>query len=287
VSGSPLDRDFGRVVLGTASWSLDDPPLTLDEASAVVAAASHAGVTMADTARVYAAGNAQVSSEQLLGEAIRRAAVAGDIAVASKGGHFRRGARFVVDGRPETIRENCDDSLRALGLEQIALYFLHRPDPAVLVAESVGALAELQQEGKIDRIGVSNVSVAQLAEARTVAEIAAVQNHTHVLEPDPVLEACERAGIAYLAYAPFNGSAEALAVAGSATVRTAACERGCTPRRLALALLLASSARLAAVVGARRPATVEDSAAAATLGLAESEATAIVRLVREEVGRPG
>ena len=127
--------------------------------------------------------------------------------IATKGSGTRPSReRWDVDGRPEHLREACHASLERLRLERIDLYQLHGPDPNVPIEESVGALAELQADGKIRHIGISNVDEDQLARARSVARIVSVQNEYNVAErsSEPVLEACEREGLAFLPYFPIG-----------------------------------------------------------------------------------
>jgi len=273
-----------RVTLGTSSWALDEPALTQLKAAAVVAAAATEGVGLIDTARVYASADGRASSEQLVGRTVARLGSSSAFVVASKGGHFREGDTYVVDGRPETIRRNCHQSLRALGAERIELYFLHKPDPLVPVADSVGAIAELQHEGKVGHVGVSNVDREQLAEAMTVADVVAVQNHTHLLSPDPLIETCHTAGVLYLAYAPFAGSAEAERVVRSAAVALAARIQQCSPQQLVLALLLGLSPTLLPVVGSRRPASLRSSVSAGRLSITTTETSSIVGELHREFG---
>jgi pyridoxine 4-dehydrogenase len=149
-------------------------PLGPRTAERLLRAALESGVTLVDTALVYSTRDEAGYSERLLGKALRSVTDHERPLVATKGGHYRRGDSFVVDGRPETIRANCEQSLRALDAESIDLYFLHKPDPTVPIAESVGAIAELRQAGRVRLVGLSNVSESQLAEARSVVEIAAV-----------------------------------------------------------------------------------------------------------------
>jgi aryl-alcohol dehydrogenase-like predicted oxidoreductase len=256
--------------------------LEIEQAIAVVSAAHDSGVTLIDTARVYASVGESVSSERLVGDALRQAGLSDRMRVATKGGHFRQGDRFIVDGRPETISRNCKESLRALRTERIAMYFLHKPDPDIPIVESVGTLETLRREGNVDQIGVSNVDGEQLAAARSIATIAAVQNYTDLLEPDPVIELCAQAGIPYLAYAPFNGHSRAAAILSSGTISDGANERGCVPQQLVLALLH-TYLGVVPVVGARREATIRNSAAAAALALPDGEATSLVAAIRAEL----
>jgi aryl-alcohol dehydrogenase-like predicted oxidoreductase len=246
----------GRVALGTAAWALRSAPLGVGGAARVLAAAFDAGVGLVDTARAYASGDGAVESERLLGAALRRLALPPSLLVATKGGHQRDGDRFPVDGRPAALRDHCEASLRALGLDAVGLYFLHKPDPGVPIEESVGALAELREAGKIRAIGVSNVSLEELDRSRSVAAIAAVQNPAP--DPgDPVLARCEETATAYLAYAPFAGGAVKTAAVGDR-----ASSRGLSPHAVVVADLLSRSPALVAVVGASRAITIADSAAA-------------------------
>jgi aryl-alcohol dehydrogenase-like predicted oxidoreductase len=235
----------------------------------VLRAALDSGVSLVDTALAYSSRDGESYSERLLAGALRSLDGRERPVLATKGGHFRRGDEFVIDGRPETIRENCERSLRALGLESIDLYILHKPDPAVPIAESVGAIAELQQIGKVRFVGVSNVSTSELAAAQSVAEIAAVQNRLDASKRDQVIERCEALGIAYLGYSPFQGSPHE--TARNATVAEIARAHRVSPHQVIIARHLFFSPAVTVVVGARRPTTIRDSAAAAALRLSPTE----------------
>jgi aryl-alcohol dehydrogenase-like predicted oxidoreductase len=226
-------------------------------------------VTLVDTALAYSIGNEDSYAERLLATALQSVGGGERPMVATKGGHFRRGDDFVVDGRPETIRANCERSLHALRVESIDLYLLHKPDPSVPLAESVGALADLKDTGKVRRVGLSNISVSELATARTVVEIAAVQNRLDSSGRDPVIEQCEALGIGYLGYGPFGGTPGAIAL--TSPIAEIAGARGVSPQRVTIARHLHSSPMITVVVGARRPATIRDSAAAAGLVLSPRE----------------
>jgi aryl-alcohol dehydrogenase-like predicted oxidoreductase len=167
--------------------------------SAIVRRAVELGVSFVDTADVYGDGE----SERLIGEAFDTWPE--HVALGTKGGLNRHGERF-RDGRPEYLRRALDASLRRLRRDHVELYTLHRHDPEVPIEESVGALAELQREGKTRAIGLSNVNLDQLARARATAEIAAVQNEFNrgFLVSEPVLEECERHRIAFMPWAPLG-----------------------------------------------------------------------------------
>lgn len=163
------------------------------------------------------------------------------ITVATKGGLTRTGSgSWPPDGRPEYLMAACEASLRRLRVETIDLYQLHRPDPTSPFADSVGVLAELQAQGKIRHVGLSNVDVAQLDEARRIVEIASVQNEYNLgnRESEDVLEACEREGIAFLPWYPLN--AGELARPGGPVDEIARAHEA-TPAQVALAWLLQRS----------------------------------------------
>ncbi|HWG55940.1 MAG TPA: aldo/keto reductase [Gaiellaceae bacterium] len=194
------------------------------------------------------------------------------VTVATKGGLVRTAepGEWPKDGRPEHLRAACEASLRRLRLDVIPLYQLHRPDPAVPFAESVGALRELRDEGKIRFVGLSNVDVAQLEEARSIIEIASVQNEYNLgnRESEPVLEACDRAGIAFLPWYPLD--AGALARAGG-PVEAVAQAHEATHAQVALAWLLARSPVTIPIPGTSSLAHLEENMAARDLRLTPAE----------------
>jgi aryl-alcohol dehydrogenase-like predicted oxidoreductase len=259
-------RPVGRVVLGTASWALHDDPL--DEAAAVrvVLAAIENGVTMIDTALVYATATERSYAEHLVAAALRRLDAEELVLVATKGGHYRRNGAFPVDGRPEAIRRHCEQSLRALGVDRIGLYQLHKPDPGLPIEETMGAFAELRNEGKIELVGLSNVSIVELDRAREIVDIASVQNRLELSGRDQMVERCETLGIAFLSYAPLTRSKP-----GERCVMTAAEAHEVSPAQIVLARHLAAGPNVAVVVGARRSETIRDSARAASLRLSPAE----------------
>ena len=181
-----------------------------EEGVRVLRRALELGVTLIDTADIYGAG----LSEEIVAEALHP--YPDDLVIATKGGLGYGIHDRIRDGRPEYLRSACEASLRRLKLERIDLYQLHRHDPEVPIEESVGALEELRQEGKIRLIGVSNVSVGQLRAAQSAARIASVQNEFNrgLLTSEPVLDACEADRIAFLPWSPLGeglrGSADEL-----------------------------------------------------------------------------
>jgi aryl-alcohol dehydrogenase-like predicted oxidoreductase len=249
-------RQTGSIGLGTAQFAFREG--TAEECVATVHAALDAGVRLIDTALAYTRPGAGSYAEQLVARALRGTAGERPL-IATKGGHWRDGDRFPVDGRPAALRAHCETSLAALEVDRIDLYFLHHVDPGVPLAESAGALEQLRGEGKIAAIGLSNVTVAQLDQALAVAPVAAVQNRLSYGDPQdlPVALACARRGVAYLAYSPFGGPsgtppAAALAVAA---------RRGVSVHRVLLAWLRYQSPGIVPLAGASRPASIRDSAA--------------------------
>ncbi|MDR6144092.1 aryl-alcohol dehydrogenase-like predicted oxidoreductase [Microbacterium foliorum] len=166
---------------------------------ALVRAALDAGVRMLDTATLYGGGH----NEELIGRAI--AGRRDEVVLASKGGMALVDGVRTIDGRPATLRAQVDASLRRLDVEHIDLYYLHRWDRAVPIGDSVGALAELLDAGKIGAIGLSEVSVARLREAQLTASIAAVQNEYSLWSRNPelgMLDETRRSGVAFVAFSP-------------------------------------------------------------------------------------
>jgi pyridoxine 4-dehydrogenase len=249
-------REIEGIGLGTAQFAFRDR--TAEDSVATVHAALDAGVTLIDTALAYTRPGIESYAEQVIARALR-GLTTGRPLVATKGGHWRRGDSFPVDGRPGTLRAHCEISLRALEVDRIDLYQLHHVDPQVPLPDSVGALGQLRQEGKIAAIGLSNVTVTQLDEALAVAKIATVQNRLSCSDPGdlPVALACAERNIAYLAYSPFGGPAAPIPPAALAVAR----RRDVSPHRILLAWLREQSPNIVPLAGASRPASIRDSAA--------------------------
>jgi pyridoxine 4-dehydrogenase len=171
-----------------------------DEGARVLRRAVELGVTLIDTANIYGAG----VSEEVIAEALYP--YPDDLVITTKGGLGWGLQDRVRDGRPEHLREALAASLRRLRLERIDLYQFHRHDPEVPIEESIGALEQLRQEGKIRLIGVSNVSLDQLRRAQSVTTIASVQNQYNrgLLISEDVLDACEAEGIGFMPYSPLG-----------------------------------------------------------------------------------
>jgi aryl-alcohol dehydrogenase-like predicted oxidoreductase len=252
-----------------------------DEADAVRAlhAAFDAGVTFVDTADVYCLDHRDIGhNERLIARALREKKGA-SVLVATKGGLERPDGAWTRNARPDHLRRACEASLSALGVGCIDLYQLHAPDPVVPIAESVGELARLRGEGKVARVGLSNVTVKEIEAARAVVPIASVQNRWspghRQPEKDGVLAYCTEHGIALLPYSPFGGASGAKRLAGTGRLAEQARRRGVSPHRLVLAWMLAKSPVVVAIPGVRRVESAVDSAKASDTVLSAADVEAI------------
>ncbi len=255
---------FGAMRLtGPGIWG---PPPDRREAVAVVRRAVDSGVNLIDTADSYG----PVVSEEIIADAL--APYPDDVVIATKGGLVRPGPdQWPANGRPEHLKAACDGSLARLRIEQIPLYQLHRPDPAVPLDESVGALIELKQQGKIRHIGLSNVTVAQLRAAQQLTPIASVQNRYNVADrsSQDVLDVCAAEGIVFFPWAPIHHAR------GDRRVREIAARHGATPSQVALAWLLARSPVMVVIPGTASRAHLDENVAASRLRLTPDEIGAL------------
>ena len=267
-------------------------PPSQDEGLAVLDAAFEAGVGMLDTATLYGGGR----NEELVGRALRAGSGRRDqVVLASKCGMAIEEGVKVINGRPEKLHAQIDASLTRLGVDHIDLYYLHRWDKQVPIAESVGALAEMVQAGKIGAIGLSEVSVARLREAQAEAPIAAVQNEYSLWSRNPelgMLEATRESGVTLVAFSPLargflsDGVTDPSALVQGdirrnmprfqpehwprnaallPTWRKLATAAGCTPGQLALAWVLAQGEHVVAIPGTSRADHLLENEAAASL----------------------
>jgi len=232
---------------------------------ALIRRAVELGVNFFDTAHAYGPG----WNESLLGEAL--SPFKASVVIATKGGVEKSAADKVFpDARPETLRLRCEESLTRLQVERIALYQLHRPDPAVPFSDSIGALAQLQAEGKILHIGLSNVGIEQIEVARTMVQVVSVQNRYNFLEreDESVLQHCAKHGIAYLPWGPLAAKpfAPEAPLTCEARLSATAATLGLTPGQLALAWLLHHSPNILLIPGTTSVKHMEENMRAATVG---------------------
>jgi aryl-alcohol dehydrogenase-like predicted oxidoreductase len=268
--------------LQVSAIGLGEMPMSLagrpDEAQSIrtIHAALDAGVTLIDTADAYCIDETEVGhGERLVAKAL--AAWPGDrdrVVVATKGGHTREGGEWNLDGRPEYLRQACEASLRALGVEAIGLYQFHRPDPKVPFAESVGTMAELKDAGKVRLVGLSNVSVDQIRQARQLVQVASVQNEfsPRFRRSEGELAFCAAEGIAFLPWSPLGGIGRGRELGGRHRAFGEVAEaHGVSAQQVALAWQLAKAPAVIPIPGSSRPETITDSAAAAGLRLSDDE----------------
>jgi pyridoxine 4-dehydrogenase len=260
--------------LGFGAMRLTGPGITGrpadgDGARAVLRRAVELGVNHIDTADAYGPN----VSEELIAEALHP--YPENLAIATKGGLVRTGGRgeWPKDGRPEHLKEACEASLKRLRVDRIDLYYLHRPDPDVPYEESIGALRELRDEGKIRHVAVSNVNMERLAIARGIVDVAAVQNQYSVTDrrAQSVLDECEKAGIAFVPWAPLDAGA----LEPGGTVFRVADRHGATPMQIALAWLLHASPAMLPIPGTGSLEHLEENIAAAEIELSDEDMRAL------------
>ena len=260
---------FGAMrITGDGIWGSPDDP---DEARRLLRRVVDIGIDLIDTADSYG----PEVSENLIAEALHP--YQDGLVIATKGGLRRTGpGEWPRDARPERLRECCEGSLRRLKLDRIDLYQLHAPDPNVPYEDSIGALKELQDEGKIRHIGVSNVSVEQLEQARGLVDVVTVQNRYNLTDrsSEDVLEACEEARIGFIPWFPLaTGS---LAEPGG-VLDEVAHAHDATPGQVALAWLLARSRVMLPIPGTSSIEHLEENLAAEELTLSDEERDSIAR----------
>ena len=260
---------FGAMrITGPGIWG--DPP-DRDRAREALRRAVALDVTFIDTADSYG----PEVSEKLIAETLYP--YPENLVIATKGGLTRPGpGQWVPDGRPEHLRQACEGSLARLRLDRIDLYQFHRPDPKVPIAESIGALAELKDEGKIRHIGVSNFSEDQLREGMRVAPVVSVQNRYNVVDrsSEAMVDLCEQEMLVFLPWAPIEETGT------SPAILSAARRHGVSERQVALAWLLARSPQMLPIPGSGSPEHVEQNIAAASIDLGPDEIKAITSATR-------
>ena len=284
-------------------------PPPVETAERLLQRAFELGVTLFDTAALYGFGH----NETLVGRVLKPHR--SQITLASKGGmagvQFDDGVKRVIDGRPEAIRRNCEDSLRRLQTDVIDLYYLHRWDKKVPIEDSVGAMSELVREGKVRALGLSEVSAATLRRAHAVHPIVAVQTEYSLWTRNPeiaVLDACREIGAAFVAFSPvarayLTGTLTDPSTLDAKDIRRGmprfsaenyaanlkllpgymdvAREVGCTPAQLALAWLLARAPHIVPIPGTAQVAHLEDNLGAAAVRLSQAQFQRLDALINQ------
>ncbi len=278
------DVEVSAIGLGGMPMSIEGRP---DEERSVrtIHAALDAGVTLIDTADAYHLYAHDVGhNETLIARAL--ASYGGDtsnVLVATKGGHLRPGdGSWTLDGRPDYLKEACEASLKRLGVDAIGLYQFHRPDPRTPYEESVGAIRDLLDAGKIRMAGISNASPEQIRLAQEIlgGRLVSVQNQFSPAfrSSEPELELCHELGIAFLPWSPLGGIAQAGELGSRfASFAQVAAARGVSPQRVCLAWMLAKSPVVIPIPGASRPVSIQDSVAAVDVELTPEELSLLSR----------
>jgi pyridoxine 4-dehydrogenase len=249
-------------ITGSGIWGPPDDP---EAAKRLLRRVLELGVNLIDTADSYG----PEVSENLIAEALHP--YPDGLVIATKAGLRRTGpGQWPRDARPERLKECCEGSLRRLRLERIDLYQLHAPDPQVPLEDSLGALRDLQEDGKVRHIGVSNVSSAELARACDVVEVATVQNRYNVVDrgSEDVLQACEREDIGFIPWFPLETGR--LARRGSVLEEVGA-RHGATPGQVAIAWLLHRSPVMLPIPGTSSIEHLEENVTAEQLRLTDEE----------------
>jgi aryl-alcohol dehydrogenase-like predicted oxidoreductase len=275
------DVEVSAIGLGGMPMSIEGRP-DEERSLATIHAALDAGVTLIDTADAYHLyANDVGHNESLIAKALASHDRGPDVLVATKGGHLRPGdGSWTQDGSPGHIKRACEASLHRLGVEAIGLYQFHRPDPKVPYADSIGAVRELLDEGKIRMAGISNADPDQIRQAIDIlgGRLVSVQNQFSPAfrSSEPELELCDELGIAFLPWSPLGGIAQAGDLGSRfAPFARVAEAHGVSPQRACLAWMLAKSSVVVPIPGASRPETIRDSVAAADLTLTADEVASL------------
>jgi aryl-alcohol dehydrogenase-like predicted oxidoreductase len=287
-------RRFGSTSYEVSAIGLGAMPLSLEgrpsEAAGVkvVHAALDAGMRLIDTADVYCIDDRDIGhNERLVAKALRE--WGGDrssVLVATKGGLERPGGAWTSNASREHLRDACEKSLRALGVERIALYQLHSPDDDVPFADSVGELARLRDEGKVEHVGLSNVDTDELAIARAIVPIVSVQNRLNPFDlksvKNGVVAACEAGDLAFLPYSPVGGWSDRQRIGNDRTLAKVASAHEATVFEIALAWILTLSPAMIPIPGASKIKSATSSAKAASIELTTDDVAELDRAFKHE-----
>jgi len=269
--------------LGGMPMSIEGRPDDESRSIATIHAALDAGITLIDTADAYHLDSSDIGhNETLIAKALN--SYGGDtsgVVVATKGGHLRPGGgAWTLDGSPKHLKQAAEDSLKRLGVEAIGLYQFHRPDPKTPYAESVGAIRDLLDEGKIQQAGISNANPDQIRQANEIlgGRLVSVQNQFSPAfrSSEPELELCDELGIAFLPWSPLGGISNAGELGSKhPAFHSLAAELGVSPQKLTLAWMLAKSPVVIPIPGSSRPETIRDSYSAVDLTLTPDQVAAL------------
>ena len=281
-SSEPVRREIGRTGLKVFPIGLGAMPLSIQgrpdaaQAGAVIKAFIDGGGDFIDTANAYCVDQRDMGhNEQLIRRTLDRLGVADRIMVATKGGLIRPRGEWEVDGRPAWLRASCEKSLRDLNTDCIALYQLHAVDPKVPLADSLAALLQLQAEGKIRHIGLSNVRPEQLREALAQAPIVSVQNRCSLFNQgdfrNGMVDLCADKGVSYIAHSPVGGHFGHARLAAHAELGALAARLGVSAYRVALAWLMQKGSHILPIPGASKVASIIDSLRSVAVSLSAAD----------------
>ena len=282
-------RELGRTGLSLFPIGLGAMPLSLSgrpdypAALEVVRAALDAGVNLIDTANAYCLNDSETGhNERLLGRALRDLGAMEKVLVATKGGFTRPGGSWTPDGRPESLQRACEQSLKDLGMECIGLYQFHVPDSRVPYADSIGAMARLQEQGKVRHIGLSNVNTSQIDQALSIVRVESVQNRCSPYDQgdlgNGVLDHCKAKGLTYIPWSPVGGGYGHKRLGQDRALKEIGGKYGVSAYQVALAWLLELGPHVLPIPGASRVSSITDSAAAAALHLSQEDQQTISRI---------
>jgi len=276
------DLEVSAIGLGAMPMSIEGRP-DEDRSIATVHAALDAGITLIDTADAYhLTATDDGHNETLIAKAL--ASYGGDtsgVLVATKGGHLRPGdGSWTLNGSPEYLKQAADASLKRLGVEAIGLYQFHRPDPRTPYEDSIGAIRDLLDAGKIRLAGISNANPAQIRQANEIlgGRLVSVQNQFSPAfrSSEPELELCDQLGIAFLPWSPLGGISNASDLGSRhPAFHEIAQQLGVSPQQVTLAWMLAKSEYVIPIPGSSRPETIRDSYAATDLELTADQVAAL------------
>lgn len=260
--------------LGGLPLSTKGRPAELDGIR-VIHAAIDAGVDFIDTANVYCIDDHDIGqNERLIAKALKQKPQS-QVSVATKGGYTRPNGSWIADGKPKSLRKACEKSLKDLGVEWIFLYQLHAPDPSVPIADSIGELKKLQDEGKVRHLGVSNFSPQQIDLAQSITRIESVQNRLNPMCQrdlyNGVMDVCHRFGMSYIAYSPVGGGLGHEALANHPTLVALAQKHCATPHQIMVAFALAVDPCVIPIPGASKVGSITSSVAAQKVVLSAAD----------------
>jgi len=261
--------------LGAMPLSLSGRP-DEEQAFSVIETFVHGGGNFIDSANVYCVDENDVGhNEKLIAKALAKINSPNKIIVATKGGLTRPKGTWKVDASPSCLRQSCDKSLRDLNSDSVFLYQLHSPDPDVPLTESVGELARLKEEGKIQHIGLSNVTVEHIELALSITQIMSVQNRCNLFErtafKNGVVDFCEHNNITFIAHSPVGGHYQHVQRSENILLKKLSEKYGVSAYQIMIAWLLRKSSSIFPIPGASKTGSIKDSIQAANVELTKED----------------